>query len=74
MLYASSVDQMTGREIVRAVEHHAGLGDQLLQQRSVGLLLYSVDLNARIHCGNRSFGRLNLGHADALYGVGHLTL
>jgi len=71
---AGPVHRMPGAEVVAAVDHHIGLGDQPREQRIVGAQPMRLDADVRIDAAHRLGRRFDLGHAHPRRVVDDLAL
>ena len=74
VFHAGLVQHMTGLEIVAAVQHHLGCGQELVQQSRVGFLLQGGDADIRVERQHRLLGGSHFGLTYALGTVGNLSL
>ena len=65
---------MAGGEVVAAVEHHVGVGDERVEQRRIGPLLQRDDAHLGVDLAHALGRRLDLRPADARHAVRDLAL
>jgi hypothetical protein len=72
--HAGRVDHVARAVVVRAVQHHRGLGHELVEQGIVCALLAAINADAGVDgMHGRAYG-VHLGLAHAIGGVGNLAL
>ena len=71
---AGAVDGVAGGEIVGAVEHDIGAGDQSVERFAGQALLQRDDPDFRIDGAQRQSARFSLAHAHPCLGVEDLAL